>query len=109
MQNKHLLPIGTRVNHSGHGLGTIVAHNGVPRNSYVEANLGSPEIGAAVQAGLGAGIISSFYSGDRYPYIVQFDPTKKYPSGYKDVYDVDGTVMVLAPTQSSSQGADHVS
>jgi hypothetical protein len=75
-----LLPIGTRVKHSGHGLGAIVDHNGSAKNVYVEQNLGSPEVGAAVQAGLGAAIIGSFYSGDRFPYVVTYD------SGYTDVY-----------------------
>jgi hypothetical protein len=96
MQTK-LLHIGTRVVHDGHGPGTIVAHNGVAPASYAVENLGSPEVAAAVGAGLGQAIITSVYSSDRYPYVVHFDPTERFPDGYKDVYDVDGDGMkVLA-------------
>lgn len=42
-----LHPIGTRVYHDGHGLGTIVAYNGTPKDSYAVTHLGSPEIAAA--------------------------------------------------------------
>lgn len=88
-----LLPIGTLVYHNGHGNGTIVAYNGVQRNEYIEKNLGSPEVAAASMARLMDGIVESFFSSDRYPYVVQFEPTEEYSDGYKDVYDVDGTVM----------------
>jgi len=97
--NSNLLPIGTLVYHDGHGNGEIVAYNGVQPNAYVESNLGSPEVAGAVAAGLGEAIVSSFYSGSRYPYVVQFEPSERYkdqyPNGYKDVYDVDGAVMVV--------------
>jgi hypothetical protein len=86
MQTK-LLPIGTRVVHSGHGPGVIVEHNGSAKNEYVEQNLGSPEVAAVVQAGFVAAIIGSFYSGGRFPYVVQFD------SGYRDVYAPDDLVL----------------
>lgn len=75
-----MLAIGTKVNHTGHGAGTIVAYNGAKRNEYIEQNLGSPEVAAASMCGLMNAIIASFYDGDRYPYVIQFD------SGYKDVY-----------------------
>lgn len=91
--NSNLLPIGTLVYHDGHGNGTIVAHNGAKRNLYVEENLGSPEVAAASMAGLMDAIVSGFYSGCRYPYVVKFEPTERFPDGYQDVYDVDGTVM----------------
>jgi hypothetical protein len=77
-----MLKIGTRVNHTGHGLGTIVAYNGSKANTYLMDNLmeqGPP----LVAAGLGQAIISSCYDGARFPYVVQFD------SGYKDVYGID--------------------
>jgi hypothetical protein len=77
-----LLPIGTRVKHSGHGLGAVVDYNGSVKNAYVEDNLGTAGM-AAVAAGLGMAVIGSFYSGDRFPYVVQFD------SGYTDVYAPD--------------------
>ncbi len=82
-----LLPLQTRVHHSGHEFGTIVAYNGQVANSYAVEHLGSPEVGAAVQAGLGQAIVNSFYCAALYPYVVKFD------SGYEDVYDVDGVVM----------------
>lgn len=75
-----MLAIGTKVTHSGHGAGTIVAYNGRAATSYAAANLGSEIVAAAAQAGLTDAIVDSFYGGDRYPYVVQFD------SGYKDVY-----------------------
>lgn len=84
--NTTLLPIGTRVNHTGHGNGTIVAYNGTQENSYVIENLGSPEVSAAVQAGLGSAIVESFYGATRYPYVIKYDPTEQYPNGYQDVY-----------------------
>lgn len=93
--NTNLLPIGTLVHHDGHGNGTIVAHNGRPSNTYVEQNLGSPEVTAAVQAGLGAAIVSSFYGASRYPYVIKFESTDRYPEGYEDVYDVDGAVVTV--------------
>ena len=91
-----LHPIGTRVKHDGHGLGTIVAYNGTPKDSYVATHLGSPEVAAAAKAGLIDAMVSSMYGSDRFPYVVHFDPSERFPEGYKDVYDVDGTVMVLA-------------
>lgn len=81
--NTNLLPIGTKVHHTGHGDGVIVKYNGQAPNSYVESMLGSKEVGAAVSAGLGLAIIGGFYNSERFPYVVQFD------SGYKDVYSVD--------------------
>lgn len=93
VMNTTLLPIGTRVKHDGHGPGTIVAHNGAQRNVYVETNLGTEHMNAVVTHGLGAAIVASFYSGDRFPYVVKFDPSERYPEGYQDVYDVDGAVM----------------
>jgi len=74
-----LHPIGTRIRHSGHGLGTIVDYNG-RKAGYTAGNLGTAEVGVAVAAGLGPAVIDSFYDGSRYPYIIQFD------SGYKDFY-----------------------
>ena len=88
-----MLAIGTKVYHDGHGAGTIVAYNGRAAVSYAAANFGSELVGAAVQAGLTAAIVDSMYGCDRYPYVVQFEPTERYPAGYKDVYDVDGAVM----------------
>ena len=74
-----MLAVGTKVYHSGHGNGTIVAHNAQKANSYAAENLGSGVTAAAVRIGLSEAIVSSFYDGSRFPYVVQFD------SGYKDV------------------------
>lgn len=75
--------INQRVQHSGHGPGTVVGYNTREKNSYLEGNLLSPHMAAAVEAGLFPAIVDSFYSGDRYPYKVKFD------SGYEDVYSDD--------------------
>lgn len=89
VMNTTLLPIGTRVKHSGHGPGTIQAYNNTPPNNYAAEHLCSPHVGMAVTAGLGAAIVSSLYDGGRFPYVIQFDPTEQYPDGYKDVYALD--------------------
>ena len=88
-----LLPLQTRVYHTGHGLGTIVAYNGRVSNDYTATRLDSDVLAQAVQAGLTDAIVNSFYGADRYPYVVHFDANDKYPEGYKDVYDVDDVVM----------------
>ena len=74
-----MLPIGTKVFHQGHGLGEVVAHNQITENNYFKEK---PKEAAelANEAGLLSGILVSFYSGDIYPNVIQFD------SGYKDVY-----------------------
>lgn len=101
-----LLPINQRVTHfdggpNTHGKGTIVAYNGVKADSYGQSNLRSAAeiIGQAddsVKAALFDGLVNSFYDGTRCPYVVQWDPRpegtdwhKKYPNGYKDVYEPD--------------------
>lgn len=95
--NTPLLPIGTRVIHDGHGPGTIVALNSVQPSGYVASNLGKAPVNEAVALGLGQAVMASMYSNDRFPYVVHFDPSDRFPDGYKDVYDVDGHVMkVLA-------------
>jgi len=103
-----LLRIGQRVTHfdggpNTHGKGTIVAYNGVKPDSYAAkkpveaANMvancfSDPKIKEAM---LGA-LTHSFYDGTRCPYVVHWDPRnddseigKKYPQGYKDVYEPD--------------------
>ena len=80
MNTSNILPVGSRVMHTGHGAGTITSYNGTTKNTYAEQHLGSPEVSAAVRVGLGAAIVASFYSGDRFPYVITFD------SGYRDVY-----------------------
>jgi hypothetical protein len=75
-----LLPIGSKVHHTGHGDGTIIDYNGTARNEYVQKHLGEELVNIAVSSGLGMAIIDSFYSGDRFPYVIEFD------SGYIDVY-----------------------
>lgn len=65
---------------SGHGLGTIVAYNGTPKNRYLEENF-KDAVNLAGEAGLLNGVVNSMYDGARYPYVVQWD------NGYKDVYE----------------------
>jgi hypothetical protein len=83
-----MLKIGTRVNHSGHGLGTIVAYNGQKPNTYAENNLGGEVVAQAVQMGLGQAIVNSLYDGTRFPYVIQYD------SGYKDVYSLTDVTAI---------------
>ena len=75
-----MFQVGNRIQHAGHGLGTIVAFNGTPPNQYF--NERPREVLELVEQvpQLSAGLVSSFYSSDRYPYVVRFD------SGYQDVY-----------------------
>jgi len=92
-----MLKEGARVYHSGHGLGTIVAHNTRKPNSYAAENLGSELVAVAVSAGLGSAIVDSFYDGARYPYVIQFD------SGYKDVYALDDVTEVVVADPEETQ------
>ncbi len=102
-----LLPLGTRVTHwkggvGTHGVGTIIAYNGVSPSNYVRTNF-KEAVEMAVSAGLAGALIGSMYDGVRYPYVVQFDPRQKndpndvnkigekYPRGYKDVYGMEDT------------------
>lgn len=65
---------------TGHGLGTIVAYNGTQENRYLKENF-KEAVELADKAGLLGGVVNSFYSADRCPYVVQWD------NGYKDVYE----------------------
>jgi hypothetical protein len=101
-----LLPIGQRVTHfdggpGTHGKGTIVAYNGVKADDYAKTHLkdAAGMVGAVespLREQLLGAMVDSFYDGKRCPYVVQWDPRnddsdigKKYPSGYKDVYEPD--------------------
>lgn len=73
-----LLPIGTRVHHSGHKSGVIVGYN-------QRAEIGADRIRQMAELGAQMQLpvllpVDSFYDGARFPYIVRFD------SGYTDVY-----------------------
>lgn len=86
-----LLPIGQRVTHfdggkDTHGKGTIVAYNGIEPNNYLNEKP-KDAIELAGQAGLLSGLIGSFYDKTRCPYVVHWDPSERYPNGYKDVYE----------------------
>jgi len=98
--NNELLPIGTRVTHfdggpNTHGKGVIVAYNGAQPNSYLEEKP-AEAIELASKAGLLGGLVSGFYSSARCPYVVHYDPSEKYPQGYKDVYEPD-SIRVVQP------------
>lgn len=108
-----LLPLGARVTHwdgkrgSTHGKGTIIAYNGVSPSSYLRDNF-TEAVNMAAGAGLLGGLVTAMYDGQRYPYIVQFDPREayegesdmskelrlKYPRGYKDCYGVEDTFAI---------------
>lgn len=98
-QTQHpLLPVGQRVTHFDggphtHGKGRIVAYNGQRESAYLKEKP-AEAIAIAGQAGLLNALVGGFYSSDRCPYVVQWDPrkddsdiAKKYPNGYKDVYE----------------------
>lgn len=114
-QPRTLLPIGTRVTHfhgGGHGKGTIVAYNGVSPNNYIRNNF-KDAVEMASKAGLAEALVTAMYDGQRYPYVVHFDPVvekegessftadirTKYPRGYKDVYEID-SVFPLEPNEN---------
>ena len=86
-----LLPINTRVTHfngdaSTHGKGTIVGYNGIEPNAYLNEKP-TEAIQLAGEAGLMNALVGSFYDKNRCPYVVHWDPSERYPEGYKDVYE----------------------
>lgn len=66
---------GQRINHLGHGLGTILQVRASNRESISDRTMGALALSAPVPI-----LTEAFYSSDRYPYIVQFD------NGHRDVY-----------------------
>ena len=70
-----MLDTGTRVKHRGHGEGTVVARNTTTAPTYnIEKGV---EI---VDGSMATYYLGYFYTGDKYPNIIQFD------TGYCDVY-----------------------
>lgn len=98
-----LLPIGSRVTHFDggeftHGKGTIIGYNGVSDSTKALEVIASGELDSqpdAVQQLVVKGAICGAYSGSRCPYVVHFDPSEKYPDGYKDVYEVDSVFLLV--------------
>lgn len=96
-QYRQLLPVGQRVTHFDggphtHGKGTIVAYNTQEPIAYVEEKLDvAAELVADLKEKTGVDLmptlITGFYSFERCPYVVHWDPSEKYPEGYKDVYE----------------------
>lgn len=83
-----MIDIGTRVKGS-HGVGVVVAHNGNPSNNYIDGAIEA--LDSDVDTRVVSGLVSSFYSGDRYPNVVLFD------TGYQDVYaDSELTLVGVA-------------
>jgi hypothetical protein len=84
MSHEHLFTIGTPVHHTGHGNGVIVGHNGVPplqTDALAHfADLNIANLQPALAGTLTAGMMAGLYSGDQFPYIIEFE------DGYKDVY-----------------------
>lgn len=79
-----LLPINTRVVHfddinTGHGLGTIVAYNGIKPNDYINSKF-KDAVEITKSVGMLNAVVDSFYDSTRYPYVVQWD------NGLKEVY-----------------------
>lgn len=96
-----LHPIGTRVSHFDggpytHGKGKIVAYNEAPPNQYLKSHF-QEGVEMAAKAGLLDGVVDSFYDGERCPYVIQWDPSDKYPQGYKDVYEPDSIRVLPQP------------
>lgn len=91
---KKLYPVGTHVFMShGHGYGRIVGYNGQKRVDIdqqlrwlSDSNVPAGFPAVCLMGGLAAGM----YSGDRYPYVVKWDPSEKWPDGYQDVYGPEG-------------------
>jgi hypothetical protein len=112
MQPIQLLPIGQRVTHfdggpHSHGKGTIVGYNNITPNSYAKENprAAAQAIAtiqdAALQSAMMGAMVSGFYDGNRCPYVVHWDPRnddseigRKYPQGYKDVYEPDSIRVI---------------
>ena len=46
------------------------------------------------EAGLAEALVSSFYDKNRCPYVVHWDPSDRYPEGYKDVYEPDSVRVI---------------
>ena len=87
-----LLPINTRVTHFGggpntHGLGTIVGYNDNRPNEYLKEHL-TEAAEMADKVGALPTLISSFYDGERCPYVVKWD------NGYQDVYEPESINQV---------------
>ena len=94
-----LLAIGTRIR-GVHGLGTIIQYNGqqdLPQ--YVRDNP------AALHEAASLGLIttSSFYTADRYPYVIQFDQATMSELvatgrhiGFTEVYGAESFTIVSA-------------
>jgi hypothetical protein len=114
-QHTTLLPIGQRVTHfdgglGTHGKGTIIEYNGIQPDTYAQQNpleaaqmvMAAAGADATLRSQLAGGLVNSFYDGTRCPYVVQWDPRnddseigKKYPNGYKDVYELASINPIL--------------
>lgn len=97
MDKQELLPIGQRVTHFDggehtHGSGTIVAYNNISEPShdlqYVAKMMEEPGTShPEIQSFLVQSAVAGMLNGQRCPYVVHWDPSEKYPEGYKDVYE----------------------
>ena len=100
-----LYPIGTEVKHCGHGFGKIVGYNdnvaGDPKDvlDKLDDFKQDNELNAHQEAFLNQAaqtkMLNGLYDGDRYPYKIQFEPSEKFPEGYKDVYGLESVFDVL--------------
>ena len=79
----NLLPVGSKVEHHGHGLGKVVGYNTTPPNPYLLSSRGIEilnDMSEGVLPIVIKGTVNALYDNDRYPYII------KFVDGYKDVY-----------------------
>ena len=86
-------PIGTPVKHFGHGKGVIIGYNGQPpvdldqQLEQIQAiKEDNPDASGILDGVFVGGMMNAVYNGDRFPYVVKFEPRKEYPEGYQDVY-----------------------
>ena len=106
-QSTALLPIGTRVFHTGHGYGRIIDYNQrkplpsaeIESAAVLARNLGNDAQSRAVGQIVAGALSNSLYDGQRCPYRIRFDPNprffekeprmlKRFPNQcYEDLYE----------------------
>jgi hypothetical protein len=95
------IPISSRVFHTGHGIGTVIAYNQTkPNNPKLLTHIQELEKSdAAILAPILHGAVNSFYDGKTFPYVVRFDHQGNRPDAgpYTDVYS-DHDLEVLNVT-----------
>ena len=104
MDLSNLKPINTPCRHWGHGPGKIAAYNtspGFDLDQKIEQLRAIKDEGASLSkeedhllnAVFVGAALGGIYGGDRYPYVVKFEPTEKYPEGFQEVYSHDEIIF----------------